>query len=232
MTVRGDAWPGMDRIRAAADALTGDILQRPGAYSAVKQGGTPLYRLARAGKAAEAPLRQVHIESITLQGETPRHGVMMTVVCGRGTYIRSLCEDIGRLCGCPAHMRFLLRARSGAFGLETAVTLEEAAAMAEAGTLAEALIAPDVPLRHLPALQVPPRLWKAARCGTALPAEAVAGADALPEAQPARVYAGDAFLGIACRTGSRLAWRMVMADSTQSTAPRAENTEQEETSNV
>ena len=205
VTARGDTYPTLAQIRAAADALTGDILQRPGIYSAVKRDGKRLYALARAGEAVEATPRPVHIERITLHGETPRHGVMMTVACGRGTYIRSLCEDLGRLCGCPAHMRFLLRAVSGAFSLENAMTLEEAAACASNGTLPERLLPPDMPLGHLAAVRLPEEQWKPARNGVALPAD-----DDRPEGEPLRVYAGDAFIGIACREADLLKWRIVI----------------------
>lgn len=209
VTETGDAYPTLDRVRAAADALTGDIPQRPGIYSAVKRDGKRLYALARAGEAVEAPLRTVHIERIDLHGETPSHGVLMTVTCGRGTYIRSLCEDLGRRCGCPAHMRFLLRAASGVFSLDNAMTLEEAAACASNGTLAKRLLPPDMPLGHLTAVRLPEDQWKPARNGVSLPAD-----PALPEGEPLRVYLGDAFCGIACREGDLLRWRIVLNETT------------------
>ena len=210
VTAEGADFPSMERIRAAADALTGDIEQRPGIYSAVKQGGRPLYVLARKGKDAEAPLRTVHIGRITLHGETEPHGVLMSVECGRGTYIRSLCEDMGRLCGCPAHMRFLLRTRTGPFTLDTAMTLEEAAAFAEEGSLADHLLAPDWPLGHLPRLDIPEALARLARNGTTLTADEVPGAEDLPENTPAKACLNGAFLGIAVREGSALRWRMII----------------------
>ena len=210
VTARGDEYPDLETVRRAADRLTGDIWQRPGAYSAVKQDGRPLYRLARAGEQVEAPLRQVHIERIVLRGEAPRHGVLMTVDCGRGTYIRSLCEDLGKLCGCPAHMRFLLRTKSGAFTLETAMTLEEAAALAERGALGESLLPPDMPLQHLPAIHLPENLWKQAANGVHPALAQVPDAGDLQEGAPLRLYAGERFCGIAAREGDRLAWRLVM----------------------
>ena len=215
VTAEGDAWPTPEQVRAAADALTGEIQQRPGIYSAVKQGGRPLYMLARKGRKAEAPLRTVRIERIAFHGETPNHGVLMTVDCGRGTYIRSLCEDIGRLCGCPAHMRFLLRTRSGAFTLDTAMTLEEVAALRDAGTLASRLLPLDWPLGHLPALEVPESLVRLARSGAALNAGWIPGAMALTEGAPIRMIAEGEFAGIAVREEELLRWRMVVAGETE-----------------
>ena len=204
VTSAGEAWPDRAAVEAAAERLTGDILQRPSAYSAIKRDGEPLYRRARRGEEVEVPERLVHVERILVGRETPRHGFMLRVECGKGTYIRSICQDLGELVGCPAHMRFLLRCRSGAFGLDTAVTLEEAETLAQAGGLADRLLPPDWPLGHLPRYDVPAGLTKQAANGVALPLTAD-----LP-AGPVRVYAQGRFCGIAAREGTCLAWHMVI----------------------
>lgn len=209
----GTRWPSLVEVRAAADRLTGLVWQRPGAYSAVKQDGRRLYARARSGEQVEAPLRQVLIHEIRLQGETANHGVMMTVRCGRGTYIRSLCEDLGRLCGCPAHMRFLLRAQTGPFALDTAITLEEASAFAEEGTLGAHLLPMDWPLGHLPALELPEALYRQARNGVSLPLSAFPAPEP-PEGEPVRILARDQFLGIAVRAENQMHWRIVIQDPT------------------
>ena len=85
--------------------------------------------------------------------------------CGKGTYIRTLCDDLGKKCGCPAHMRSLLRTRSGAFSLETALSLDEARALAAEGKLTERMMAPDAPLQHLRAVELPDRWEKPANAG-------------------------------------------------------------------
>ena len=97
----------------------------------------------------EVPERTVHVERIEILGEEPEHGVRLRIVCGKGTYIRSICDDLGKRCGCPAHMRSLVRTRSGFFPLEEALTLEEARELAAEGTLAERLIPLDAPMGHL-----------------------------------------------------------------------------------
>ncbi|MCH5287027.1 MAG: tRNA pseudouridine(55) synthase TruB [Christensenellaceae bacterium] len=210
----GTAYPTMAQVEEAAAKLTGDIWQRPSAYSAIKRDGKPLYELARKGQEVEAPLRQVHVESITLHGEQPDHGVLMTVRCGRGTYIRSICHDMGELVGCPAHMRFLLRSQSGAFDLSTAMTLEEAAAFAEAGELGARLLALDAPLGHLPRLEAPSSLSRLVAGGAKLPADRLKGAAALPEGQPVRIYMKGEFWGIGAREGEQLLWRAQMPPET------------------
>ena len=206
----GTAYPTIAQVEEAAARLTGDIWQRPSAFSAIKRDGKPLYELARRGEAVDVPARQVHVERIILRGERPDHGVLMTVDCGRGTYIRSICHDMGELVGCPAHMRFLLRSRSGAFDLSTAMTLEEAAAYAEAGALAEHLLPLDGPIAHLPRAEAPEDMGRLVMGGAKLPAARIPGARELPEGQPVRIYFAGAFWGIAAREGAHLLWRAQM----------------------
>ena len=208
---RGENYPDEAQLADAARQLTGDIWQRPSMYSAIKQDGKPLYARARAGETVEVPLRQVHVESIELHGMRPDHGLLMTVRCGKGTYIRSICSDMGDLVGCPAHMRFLLRSRSGAFTLETAMTLEEAAAYQQRGELQQHLLPLDMPLQHLPQVEVAPRLAKQVMNGVALPLRAAKGAEHLAEGQATRVYMNDQFWGMASREGDSLSWRALIA---------------------
>lgn len=208
---RGENYPDFEQVRRAADKLTGDIWQRPSMYSAIKQDGKPMYERARAGETVEVPLRQVHVESIDLHGETANHGVLMTVRCGRGTYIRSICADLGELVGCPAHMRFLLRSQSGAFSLDTAMTVEEAAALQGEGRLAECLLPLDMPLQHLPRADVGETLRKQVENGVKLPMRAARGGAKLAEGQAVRVYLSGAFWGMAVREGDKLSWRALIA---------------------
>ena len=214
VTVTGDRFPAREDVQRAADGMIGLIWQRPGIYSAVKQGGKPLYKLARSGVEAQAPMRQVLIERITLGPETPGHGIMLTVDCGRGTYIRSLCEDIGRACGCPAHMRFLLRAKSGAFGLDTAITLQEAESDAAQGVLQKQLLPPDYPLQHLKQLSLPQRWWHAAENGSKIPLDQIPHPEAVTAEEIFRIYLGARFAGLAVVDNGLLRWRTVMHDGT------------------
>lgn len=206
---KSDRYPSEGTVLEKLHCLEGDIMQRPGMFSAVKKDGKPMYERARKGEVIEVPERMVHVESITPMGFMPEHGMLMTVKCGRGTYIRSICEDLGKLCGCPAHMRFLLRSQSGAFDLSTAMTLEEAAAFAEAGTLGEHLLKPDAPLGHLPRIDV--RDWAApmVRSGAKLPFRAVE--KDLAEGAVTRVYLQNEFWGMAERTEQGFVWRAQIA---------------------
>ena len=203
----GENYPTYEAVCAAAKQLEGDIFQRPSMYSAIKQDGVAMYERARRGETVEVPLRQVHVESITMHGEMPNHGVLMTVKCGRGTYIRSICDDLGKLTGCPAHMRFLLRSQSGVFTLDTAMTVEEATAYREAGTLAEHLLPLDWPIQHIRRIDVPPYLQKQVVNGVRLPIEKVYHAKDVAEGGVVRIYLNNEFWGMAERQGDMLVWK-------------------------
>lgn len=122
---RGDVDPGMvrERIGIVLKGLEGEVEQVPPAYSAIKRSGIPLYRLARAGVAVEPEPRRVHIYRIEPVDLSPPF-LTLKVVASPGTYMRSLCRDLGRALGCYGHMYALRRLRSGDFTLEGSLTLE------------------------------------------------------------------------------------------------------------
>ena len=202
-------YPSFETVKEKVHLLEGDILQRPGIFSAIKKDGRPMYQLARKGETVEIPARPVHVESILPVCEMKDHGVLMTVRCGRGTYIRSICEDLGKLCGCPAHMRFLLRSASGVFDLKTAMTLEEAAEFAGNGTLGIHILPPDMPLGHMPYTEIREWAGPMVRSGAKLPPRA-ATAD-LPVGTVTRIYLSGQFWGIAERAEDGFVWRAQIA---------------------
>ena len=205
----GNNYPDRETFLKAASELTGDIIQTPSMYSAIKVGGQPLYLRARKGETVEVPSRKVKIEQIELLRETEEHGFEIRVKCGRGTYIRTLCEDLGQKCGCPAHMRSLLRTKSGVFTINNAITLEEAKALAEAGKLESRLLPPDYALGHLPKADVPARFGKAVRNGAKLPL--LPETEMLQEGDPVRIYLNNQFWGIAVRRENELVWKAQIA---------------------
>ena len=206
----GTAYPDLETIRKAAEGLTGDIRQKPSMYSAIKVQGKPLYARARRGETVDVPERTVHIERIDVLREMPDHGAEIHVRCGKGTYIRTLCDELGKRCGCPAHMRSLVRTRSGVFTIGDAVTLDEARELAEKGELASRLIRPDVPLAHLPAVIFAPERRKKISAGAAMPLRNADG-DIPEDGGIARVYLADEFWGIMQRDGDMLTWRAQIA---------------------
>lgn len=123
-------------VRETIAGMVGEITQVPSIYSAIKIAGRPAYEYARAGQEVEIPPRQVTIHSIEVENICEIDGtvqVEMTVSCSKGTYIRTLCEDIGNKLGFGAYCLALRRLRSGDCRIEEAITLEELAARTEQG---------------------------------------------------------------------------------------------------
>ncbi len=144
----GNVLTEMDVNLTEADVIscirkfTGDIEQIPPMYSAIKIGGKKLYELARRGETVERKPRPVAIYSIdVLDMDLPR--VTMRVTCSKGTYIRTLCHDIGQSLGCGGTMERLVRRRVGEFGISDAVTLAAVQEYADAGKLDDILIPVD-----------------------------------------------------------------------------------------
>ena len=123
-----------EQVRAAVSSFLGEQQQIPPMYSALKVNGRKLYEIAREGKTVERKPRTVFFHSIEIQDmELPL--VKISVTCSRGTYIRTLCHDIGKKLGCGACMEELVRTRSGQFRLEDSLTLEEIREHQEQGDL-------------------------------------------------------------------------------------------------
>ena len=146
--------PALERpaVVAVMRRFIGDSLQTPPMYSAIKQGGQPLYKLARAGKEVERAPRPIHIDALDLLGID---GVSLEcrVVCAKGTYVRVLAEDLARALGTVGHVTALRREQVEPFGPERLVTLAEVEASAEAGRAAG--LSPEA-VAQRPAL---PLLW-------------------------------------------------------------------------
>ena len=122
--VRVEREPTIDEVREACAKWTGDVMQAPPAYSAIKVGGQRAYAMARRGEAVELAARPIRIDEIEVVSyEWPT--LVIRVTCGKGTYIRSLGRDIGSEMGVGGVLTALRRTRVGRFSIEDAVTLEE-----------------------------------------------------------------------------------------------------------
>ncbi len=129
-----------EQLDEALQRFRGDISQIPPMYSAIKVGGKKLYEIARRGGEIERSPREVHIFS--LERESGADGEMfLSVQCSKGTYIRTLCHDIGQALGCGACMSSLRRTRSGVFDVTRAYSIEQVQHAAESGK-AESLLLP------------------------------------------------------------------------------------------
>lgn len=117
--------PGSEEIQRALDSFVGDIEQVPPSYSAIKIDGQEAYKRKRRGESVEMQSRTVHIQSISLLGFDGDRKISIRVICGKGTYIRSLAHDIGEKLGCGGYMSGLVRTRVGQFNLSNAYDLED-----------------------------------------------------------------------------------------------------------
>lgn len=140
-------------IEKAIQSLVGNIQQIPPMYSALKVNGQKLYDLARQGKVIERMPRAITIESITdIQINIPN--ISMRIVCSKGTYIRTLCYDIGQILGCGAHMTSLIREKTGRFQISESFRLGEIDALIEAGTLENHILPIEEVFIDLPKLMI------------------------------------------------------------------------------
>jgi tRNA pseudouridine55 synthase len=134
-----------EMVEKILEKFTGEIEQIPPMVSAIHHNGVRLYELARRGIIVERPPRKITINRITFDSFTaadnPR--AVITVDCSKGTYIRTLCEDIGSALGCGAHESMLRRTKSGKFDISQAVTLEHLRALTDNGRLSEAVVNVD-----------------------------------------------------------------------------------------
>ncbi len=152
----GWEFPETEKILAGMKTLTGDITQVPPVYSAVKIDGKRAADLARSNKEVTIPPRQVTIYRFELLAEDKaRKTLLLDVDCSKGTYIRSLCTDLGRAVGIPATMSFLVRTRVGEFPLKEAVSLEELARIAQEDFSALPVLPPENYLGHFPRYDLP-----------------------------------------------------------------------------
>ena len=144
-----------EEVREAVMGFLGHYDQVPPMYSALKVGGKKLYELARAGKEVERQARQVEILDIQVEEiRLPR--VAMTVSCSKGTYIRTLCYDIGRKLGCGGCMESLLRTRVDRFGLAGSLKLSEIERLRDEGRIEDYIVPVDGIFQDIPAIHTLP----------------------------------------------------------------------------
>jgi tRNA pseudouridine55 synthase len=129
--------------RAAFEKYSGDFYQMPPMVSAIKQGGVPLYKLARQGKTVEREPRLVHVYRYSIDRIVSPE-IDFSVVCSKGFYVRTYAHDIGEALGCGAHLKNLRRVKSGRFIVEGAITVEELQEADPVDILSRILTLPEV----------------------------------------------------------------------------------------
>ncbi|ATF14127.1 tRNA pseudouridine(55) synthase TruB [Brevibacillus sp. HB1.2] len=185
-----------ERIQALFESFLGEMEQVPPMFSAVKVNGKRLYDLAREGTVIERQARKVTLYELTLHkisvdGDTV--DVAFTCTCSKGTYMRTLCVDLGRALGYPAHMKLLRRIKSGPFQEQEAIPLQQIEEQAATGEdISRYLVSIPQAISFLPSFQVKPERIKAVRNGlaTALPGVTT------EEGSLICLFAGEELLGI------------------------------------
>lgn len=137
----------------AAEKFKGEIMQTPPMYSAIKVDGERLYNLARKGIEKDRIKRKITVKNLEIYGFDGTE-FSMSVTCSAGTYIRSLCDDIGKELGCGACMTELRRTKANGFSVENAVTLEELQKIAQKGQLNKHIVPIDAALNFYEAITV------------------------------------------------------------------------------
>lgn len=179
-----------DAILNTIAKYKGDILQVPPMYSAIKHKGKKLYELAREGKVVERKPRKIYIYSLDVIN-IDKNRVMFDVECSRGTYVRTLCNDIGEDLGVFGHMSFLIRTNVGKFDLDNSYTLDEIENYSKIGKIKKIMIPIDYALDHFLKVNLSDSYYSLLRNGGSIPTDNIGSTgDYL------RVYSKEEFIGI------------------------------------
>lgn len=201
---------GEEQVLDVLQRLTGEIEQLPPMHSALKHQGKPLYEYIRKGETVEREPRRVTIYELALEHFAGSE-LRITVHCSKGTYVRTLAEDIGRLLGCGAHLQGLRRLATGPFQLDEAYTLEQLEGM-DPEQRDTCLLPLDCMLQELPRLDLDASQVRRLAQGQRL------GMDAgLPDGK-IRLYGAQGFIGLGLLQGRRLASERLVASVARSAA--------------
>ncbi len=189
--------PDLDAIASALSRFMGEIEQVPPMHSAIKLGGKQLYKYARQGIKVDIPPRKVYIYDIGLISCKAPDSIMFRVECSKGTYIRSLCRDLGEHLGCGGVMAFLLRERTGNFSITDSYTLDEILDAFRHNTLKNIIIpTEEVLAQAMPAIIVKPECLERLKNGNRVKADNIMKGSSVGPGEGCRIYCGDIFVGI------------------------------------
>jgi len=201
----GSPPPDVGAAAAALGAFVGTFEQRPPAFSARKIGGVVAHRAARSGQPVDAPARPVHVDSIAITGSVAGDGwldLRCDILCGPGTYIRSIARDLGDRLGCGGYLRSLRRTVAAGLRVEDAISPEQLDELARAGHIDDAIL-PIAPLLRMPHLELDDEDARRFAHGAAVPSRAASGRHA--------VFSAESLLGIGVVHDGSLEPRTVVA---------------------
>ena len=210
ITQEGDVSPlNRQTVETALEKFRGDIEQIPPMYSAVKHQGQPLYKLAREGITIERKKRKVTLHHLKLV-YWRKPVATVDIECSKGTYVRSLANDLGEDLGCGAHLKNLVRTRCGDFNIDDAISVPELRQTFRQGNWEQFLQPIDIVLRDFPSIVVDDVGENDIKNGKRLTPSQIQTDEALAEysSKYCRAYAEDGrFLGILCRTQEKGVWQ-------------------------
>lgn len=187
----------INKLQTALQDFKGVIKQVPPIYSAIKLAGKKLYQYALEGEEVEIQEREVEIYSIEIVDNNDKDEVVLDIECSKGTYIRSICYDLGKKMGCGAAMWQLIRLESTPFLIENSYTLEEIDKASEEGTIDNMLISADIIFKELSIIEIKTTARSAAINGSPIYGKGtIQDIEQFDADIETRIYCGGEFLGI------------------------------------
>jgi tRNA pseudouridine55 synthase len=179
-----------DTLRAVMKSFVGTMDQAPPVYSALKHQGVPLYRLARKGEPFQKPARQIQIYRLDIL-EIALPLVRFEVSCSAGTYIRTLCADIGKVLGCGGHLKNLRRTGSSGYAITDAIALSELEGLARSGDVARHLTGMSEALPDMVSFQADKALTDKLKYGMMITAADISPSCLLPGESLVKIIDGN-----------------------------------------
>lgn len=179
-----------DMLAKTLEGFMGNLSQLPPMYSAVSVGGTRLYKLARQGVEIERQARNIEIEEIEILGKEGED-YLIRVVCSKGTYVRTICHDIGAALGCGGCMSSLRRTSIGGFSADNALDFDKVKTLCDEGKLEQVLYPTDSAFENLPAVHLNSKGMARAVNGAFISADEIAEGNIPNDDQLCRVYDTD-----------------------------------------
>lgn len=198
-----------DDVCRALEGFHGDVRQSVPIYSALNQNGVKLYKLARSGEKIEPKVRDITVYETEYLANTGENRHLVRIVCSKGTYIRTVCHDIGEAVGGCAYMSFLLRTASGDFRIENAHSVAELRLLKEQDRLNEAVVPMDAALCNMPELRLN-GLSERQRTRLLNGADINCGMDA-PDGKM-RIYIDGVFEGLGTADGGKLKMCLMLGE--------------------
>ncbi len=184
----------LSELEGVLPQFTGEIIQKAPIYSALNQNGVKLYKLARQGKEIEEKYRNATIYSLSVLKQMSEERFLIDIVCSKGTYIRTLCHDIGKKLSSAAYMAFLLRSSTGVFNVENSFSIAQLREMKENGTLENAVMSVEDVLSNFETINIKLSSSKKFHLLNGIPASVEGFVE--HENKPLRLYCNGEFLGI------------------------------------